>query len=657
MKNLQLNDFREYTFISGLKYSPAGSASALVATKANDKNGYDKAIYIDKGAGYFPLTSATGNAGPYIWLDEEHILFAEARSETVQDKIEKGYEITSFHKINIHGGEAVAAFDIDADVVDIQLRPDGTFLVAAMYDHSRPCLAGKTPEEADDALAQMKKEKEWQVVDELPYWSDASGFINKKRRRLYKYCPHNGLAPITGPLDNAEAHRLSPCGQYVLFAGNVAPFEIRDSQSNLYLVDINTGETKALLENGMYIRDFDFWGEKIVLAATDGDEYGINQNPAFYILDKSGDKKHLLDYDLSINTVANSDSRLGSGTTSKVHGDWFYFTSLKGHYTEVYRLCLNTGALEAATDCGGNVSFFDICGERLIYGAMIGLGLCEVYENGVKKSAFNDEFMAGRKLSKPEYHVFADADGYEIEGWMLPPVDYEEDRPYPAILNIHGGPKTAYGDCFFHEMQYWAAQGYFVMFCNPQGSDGKGDDFADIRGKYGTVDYDNLMQFTSEMCRLYPDIDQRRLGVAGGSYGGFMTNWIVGHTHRFAAAATQRSICNWISFGYISDIGHYFGKDQMQADPWTDLEKMWWHSPLKYAPNVQTPTLILHSDQDYRCWVPEAYQFFTALKLHGVDTRLHVFRGENHELSRSGKPDNRTRRLEEITNWMDKHLK
>jgi len=151
-------------------------------------------------------------------------------------------------------------------------------------------------------------------------------------------------------------------------------------------------------------------------------------------------------------------------------------------------------------------------------------------------------------------------------------------------------------------------------------------------------------------------MDSARIGVTGGSYGGFMTNWIVGHTNRFAAAATQRSICNWISKAYASDIGYYFNTEQMQSDPWRNLEKMWWHSPLKYAPNVTTPTLVLHSDEDYRCWIAEAYQWFTALKLHGVETKLHIFHGENHELSRSGRPDNRVRRLTEITGWMDKYL-
>ena len=136
-----------------------------------------------------------------------------------------------------------------------------------------------------------------------------------------------------------------------------------------------------------------------------------------------------------------------------------------------------------------------------------------------------------------------------------------------------------------------------------------------------------------------------------------MTNWIIGHTNRFKAAVSQRSISNWISMFSTTDIGYYFADDQNLATPWSDYEKLWWHSPLKYADNVHTPTLFIHSDEDYRCWIAEGIQMFTALKYHGVDARMCIFKGENHELSRSGKPLHRIKRLQEILSWFDKYLK
>ena len=136
-----------------------------------------------------------------------------------------------------------------------------------------------------------------------------------------------------------------------------------------------------------------------------------------------------------------------------------------------------------------------------------------------------------------------------------------------------------------------------------------------------------------------------------------MTNWIIGHTNRFKAAVSQRSISNWISKFGTTDIGYFFVEDQIGSTPWDDLDKLWDHSPLKYADRVVTPTLFIHSEEDYRCWLVEGIQMFTALKYHGVDARLCIFKGENHDLSRSGRPKSRLRRLEEISKWFDKYLK
>jgi dipeptidyl aminopeptidase/acylaminoacyl peptidase len=206
-------------------------------------------------------------------------------------------------------------------------------------------------------------------------------------------------------------------------------------------------------------------------------------------------------------------------------------------------------------------------------------------------------------------------------------------------------------------MQYWANRGYIVIFCNPRGGDGKGNEFADVRGCYGTFDYDDIIAFTDEIIKKYPAIDESKIGVTGGSYGGFMVNWIIGHTDRFKAAASQRCISNWLSFTCTSDIGYFWGPDQLGFSMWENAEKMWDFSPLKYADKVKTPTLFIHSQEDYRCCIPEGYQMYSALKYHNVPTRMCIFHGENHELSRSGKPENREKRLKEITDWMDSYLK
>ena len=280
-------------------------------------------------------------------------------------------------------------------------------------------------------------------------------------------------------------------------------------------------------------------------------------------------------------------------------------------------------------------------------------------KNIKKLTNLNAEVLKDKYVAKPNVVNYT-SENEKLHGWVLLPQNFNPKKKYPAILDIHGGPRCVYSNIFFHEMQVWASKGYVVMFTNIRGSDGRDDEFADIRGKYGTVDFQNLMDFVDAVLKKYPNIDKKKLCETGGSYGGFMTNWIIGHTDRFCCTVSQRSISNWISFSYLSDIGPYFGVDQGGALGLfgeKNIEAMWNQSPLKYAEGIKTPTLFIHSDEDYRCPLPEGMQMMQALAIQNVETRLVIFHGENHELSRSGKPLHRIKRLEEITAWFDKHTK
>ena len=206
-------------------------------------------------------------------------------------------------------------------------------------------------------------------------------------------------------------------------------------------------------------------------------------------------------------------------------------------------------------------------------------------------------------------------------------------------------------------MQVFASHGFFVFYTNPRGSDGRGEKFAYSTKFLGTKDYDDLMEFTDEFLRRYPEVDEKHVGICGGSYGGFMCNWMIGHTDRYAAAASQRSISNYVCKLTATDIGTTYDLQQVGATPWESFETVWETSPIKYAHNAKTPTLFIQADEDYRCWMSGAIQMFSALKMNGVDSRLVLFHGENHELSRSGRPENRITRLREIVGWMKKYLK
>ncbi len=265
----------------------------------------------------------------------------------------------------------------------------------------------------------------------------------------------------------------------------------------------------------------------------------------------------------------------------------------------------------------------------------------------------NEDFFTNHQVAQPEMFWYKGVKDWDIQGWYVPPVDAVEN--HPAILYIHGGPHVSYGESFFHEMQALAAAGYGVIMLNPRGGSGYGQEFvASILNNYGDEDYQDLLLGTDYVLEKYPAIDEENVYVAGGSYGGFMTNWIVTHTDRFKAAVTQRSISNWISFYGVSDIGPSFVEFQLGADL-SEMDKLWKMSPLAHAEYAKTPLLIIHAEEDYRCPLEQAEQMYIAMKKHNVETELVIFPKSDHGLSREGIPNLRMERLEAIANWFKKY--
>jgi len=272
-------------------------------------------------------------------------------------------------------------------------------------------------------------------------------------------------------------------------------------------------------------------------------------------------------------------------------------------------------------------------------------------------TAVNAGWMDGISLSRPERFTYEGADGWPVEGWVMRPAGFEEGRRYPTILQIHGGPHGAYGEAFSHEFQVLAAEGFALVFTNPRGSQGYGQRFtAATRHDWGGKDYEDIMRGLEAALARFPFLDPGRLGVAGGSYGGFMTNWVIGHTDRFKAAVTMRSISNHLSQWGTSDLAFMKGFWEFPGDPWEAPAWYWERSPLAYVAKIRTPLLILHSEMDLRCPMPEAEQLFAALKKLRREVVLVRFPGESHDLSRTGRPAHRLERLRWIVKWFADHL-
>ncbi len=664
MKRLNIETFLEYNFLSEVAISPCGKHTAFIVSNAEvEENKYVGQIYLmcNESGKTKQLTSKETVRG-FFWEDDENIIFPSSRCKKTKEKLKNGEEITTYYKININGGEAQKAFEIPLLVGNIKKIQANKFLVSAKFDNNRPNIEGMSEIEKKEVLAKYN-EKSFTVFEEIPFWGNAQGIINRKRNRLYVFdVLTNSVQPLTAPMFNVMDFKNDD--KKVVFTG--AEYDdVRPLYSGLYVYNFETQTTKCLIEPKTYgIKSIALYGEKeIIMVGTDNKKFGMGEYGDIYSIDIATGEKSLItkhNFGGIGNNSTNSDVRYGGGNVVKIDNEYMYYLTTKINNGFLNRVSLKSGEIEVLSDIK-SVDSFDVLGDKIMMVGQEINTLAEIYclndEKCKKMTGFNEFVVKEYTLTLPEPLTCINRENMEIYGYVMKPVGYVEGNSYPAILHIHGGPRTVFSDIYHHEMQLWANEGYFVIYCNPRGGDGRGNEFGDIRAKYGTIDYNDLMDFTDKAIEKYSDIDAKRLGVTGGSYGGFMTNWIIGHTNKFKCAVSQRSIANWTSFEGTTDIGYYFAPDQTGASHEENQEQQWQQSPLKYAHNVVTPTLFIHAEEDYRCWMVEALQMFTALKMHNVDSRLCLLKGDNHELSRSGKPKNRIKRMEEIVAWMNKYLK
>ena len=663
MKTVAIDDFKNYRFLSGLSYSPDGKTAVFAVKKAQkDGKGYTSDLYMYRDGELRRLT-AGGKEGSFAWKNSNELFIFASREEEDKKRAEGREAFTPLYTLKLDGGEAEKTSELPFRASRMELWHDSVYAVSGSISKDCPDYYKLSEEDRKKEDERIRNDADYEVCDELPFWFNGAGFINGNRSALFLFDEKTGeVEMVNDPQYNVSGYELME-DRIIFWGSKGAAFaELTDT---VFSYSRNDKKVTVVRDDKVYrVGGSALLNGRLVLALNDGKEHGMNQDEDLYWFDPDTGKEELLyKTDTSIGNSTGSDCRLGHGRSVKNGSKGIYFTETRRNSGVL--CCLTAdGEKKTVIDIEGSVDDFDVSEEtgkvisvRITAGELQELYVSELDGGEAEKvSDFNGEALKDTYVALPEKITFM-SEGWDIDGWVLKPFGFDPGKKYPAVLDIHGGPKTVYGEIFFHEMQYWAGLGYFVFFCNPIGSDGRGNEFADIRGKYGTVEYNNIMDFTDEVLKKYPQIDPEKVCVTGGSYGGYMTNWIVGHTDRYCCAATQRSISNWISFEGVSDIGPMFTRDQQCADLYhkSDLEKLWWHSPLKYADDVKTPTLFIHSDQDYRCPFEQGIQFFSALKTRGVETRMAVFHGENHELSRSGMPDHRVRRLKEITDWFNSH--
>lgn len=657
MGRLELEDFLQYKMLSAVEWNPSGTKAGFLKHEIDaEENCYHTSLWLYDKVSETVREAGTQGVKNFFWLSDTEIIYTCSPKE----------KETAFYKLNLETGDISVYFTVPfggaavAGVLD-----DGIFVLTAVRDLIyEKKMAGKSGKDAEDAAREWEYDKEsYEVFDEYPFWLNGAGVINKKRKSIFLYNRKDGsLKRITKDLFRTEEISVNKALGKIVYTGMCFD-SVCTYRTGLYIYDVKTGEESMLAEPGKYcISQVGMLGDQVVFVYYKKNPYDEDQCPELISVDTRTKKASVLcSQELSMGNPVGSDCRYGSGKWFRIDHDKVYFIS--GIEEDSHLLCCDKyGNLTPVITETGSIDCFDVRNGSLVMAAMYNMQLEELYTADMegrcwKKTDFNGAFCREHPPVHPEKIRFINHQGVEVHGMVLKPVGYDPQKSYPAILDIHGGPRTTYGEVYYHEMQVWANHGYFVFFCNPTGSDGRGNDFGFMGGRYGTVDYEDIMQFTDAVLEKYPAIDRKRVGVAGGSYGGFMVNWIIGHTDRFAAAVAQRSISNMGTMELCTDMGKVSAERQTWATVHSDPERVWATSPLKFADKVKTPTLFIHADQDYRCWMAEALQMYTALKYRGVDSRLCLFKGENHELSRSGKPRSRIRRLREMNQWFDHYLK
>ncbi len=691
---MKIHQFTEWTFAYDPQVAPNGKQLFWQTTRANLKdNQYDTQINVLDIKNQQIQTLTNSDQDSFLcFQDHRKLLFTSKRHLPAMFKTDEQDHKTYVWEIDTFSqGEAKLAFAVDLNISSIDYLGNDQFLI----------LGNKY----------IDRSKAWTEVDELPFWLNGADFTNGTVNELYVFDAQKArqqlteiyrissekvlddilqqntetvsehlkskkisaqkdlsdqfksgvLTKISQDDEKVSLYALSPDKKQVLYA-SVGMDKKIVLKENIHCLNLENKERSTLSQNLFQIYSFQFIDEhKAFMIATDTKKHGLNENCFVYLIDLqqlSIEKISQDDFDYSFGNSVGTDAKFGGGNVFAVENGELYFIATEKDCANLKKMT-QSGDVSSVVEINGAITGFQFVEHQLFFCAMENLQLSELYclELGVPKqlTAYSD-VLSSVQLCPIEKFEF-ESNGATLDGFVIKPANYKGGKKYPALLEIHGGPKTSYGMILHHEMQLLANLGYFVFFTNPHGSDGYGVDFSDIRGQYGTIDYQDLMHFTDLVLAKYPDIDAQKLGCLGGSYGGFMVNWIIGHTDRFAAANSQRSISNWLSFYGVSDIGFYFTEDQTASDPWTNPEKSWEHSPLKYANRAKTPTLFIHADHDYRCPLEQGIQMYAALKKHEIPAKLTIFKNETHELSRSGKPQARIKRLVEIVNWFDTYLK
>jgi dipeptidyl aminopeptidase/acylaminoacyl peptidase len=641
-------DITRIVWVSDPQISPDGRRVAFVATTlSEEKDQYQSQIWMVDTAGGAPRRFTGGprrDAEPRWSPDGSRLAFVSEREATKKGQL---------YVMPADGGEAIPLSDLKNGVTNPVWSPDGTRIGFV----SR--VGGWQEPESEE---EKRKSRPPRVITSLKYRQNGEGFTYDRRPHLFVVSADGGEPRQITDGDWVDADPAwSPDGRLIAFSSARHVEKDDDDASDLWLVGAEGGEPRRVTDTAgpTGLASFSPDGRTIAyLGRRARNDFGGNVR--VFTVPAEGGASTCMTMGLD-----RSCAPLPVGPLWSADGRWVTFAAEDRGALSIYRVGISGGAAPERVIGGERVvTGVSISGDgrRLAFTGTDPVTPAEVFvadADGSGERRLTDVNRAWREevaLSHPERFSYERA-GFALDGWVMKPVGHKPGTSGPALLNIHGGPHAQYGWGFFDEFQVYAAAGYAVIYTNPRGSQGYGETFARaVIRDWGGGDYADVMAGLDEALRRDDAIDATRLGVMGGSYGGFLTSWIVGHTGRFKAACSERAVNDqWGMFG-TSDIGHLFNTVELGAPPWENLGEYLDRSPVTYAKNVTTPLLIIHSEDDLRCPIEQAEQLFVALKKLGKDVLFVRFPDETHELSRSGKPRHRLARFRFILDWFAQHL-
>ena len=677
-RTMTIEDLYRVQFLGTPRLSPDGKRVAYTVKTIDERTqDYRSTIWVTAfdGGEARRFTMGTANTSSPSWSpDGKWLAFVseregEAHQTDTKEQKHEGKGKPQIWLLPANGGEASQLTFMPHGAANPVWSPDSQRVIFS-------ALVGPMDEENEEGKPLPKV----RVIDRLAYRLDGVGYIYERRHHLF-LAEIAGGEPVQltdGDWDDADA-MWSPDGNSIAFVSNRAPERWRYFSSDLYVLSLNgnqAGELRCLTDGqGSLGCHSPSW-------SPDG------QTIAFLGRPKLRSANHMSLFTIAANGTAatpfcltsefeGSCSDWTNGDMSDEHmmpappwspdGETLYVLAAIRGTSQVFAIPASGAGKHPTSLTPGNIHVFDFdmnpARDKMAVLIEDATHLAEVFVHAhstpgelQRITGFNDALLSTLTLVAPEYMPFTGEGGWPIDGWIIKPPDFDPTRTYPLIVEVHGGPNTQYGYGFFHEMQMLAASGYVVLYTNPRGSIGYGHAFSvAVRGEWGVKDSLDIMAGVDTLLQK-GYIDEKRLGVTGGSYGGFMTTWLIGHTDRFRAAVADRSVINRVSFFGSSDIGWDFADDDMETTPWDDPERYLRLSPFHYVKQMHTPLLLIHSESDLRCNIEQAEELFAALKYMGREVLFVRFEGQSHGLSRGGHPHSRLERLRHIKKWFDTYL-